>query len=141
MWRRASQVLLGLSLTACAAATNPGSNPVTVDRSRFGNASRDILTAAEIVASRVTDAYQAVSQLRPDFLKRRGSARSSVMAPNTSVVVYLDELPYGGAEALHNIPLDRVRMIKYVSPVSANLRFGGSHPSGAILVTTLPPTR
>lgn len=138
MWRRASQVLLGLSLTACAAATN---NPTSVDRSRFGNASRDILTAAEIVASRVTDVYQAVSQLRPDFLKRRGSARSSVMSPNASVAVYLDDLPYGGADALHNIPLDRVRMIRYVSPVSANLRYGGTHPSGAILVTTLPPSK
>ena len=140
MWRRASQVLLGLSLTACAAASNSG-NPISVERSRFGNASRDILTAAEIVAARVTDVYQAVSQLRPDFLKRRGSARSTITSPNASVAVYLDDLPYGGADALHNIPLDRVRVIKYVSPVAANLRFGGSHPSGAILVTTLPPMR
>lgn len=138
MWRRASQVLLGLSLTACASAAP---NPTSVDRSRFGNASRDILTAAEIVASRVTDVYQAVNQLRPDFLKRRGSARSSIMSPNASVVVYVDDLPYGGADALHNIPLERVRLIRYVSPVSANLRYGGTHPSGAIVITTLPPSK
>jgi hypothetical protein len=128
MWRRVLYVLVGLSSTACAAATQHR-RPV------LAGARRDVITAAEIVAARVTDAYQAVSQLRPEFLRRRpGSAIPFTPAP---VQVYLDELPFGAAEALRLVPLDRVRLIRYVTPVEADLRFGGRHASGAILVTTL----
>jgi hypothetical protein len=94
-----------------------------------------VLTAAEIVASRVTDVYQAVSQLRPEFLRRR----VSMPAPRygmVSVAVYLDELQFGGAESLRSIPLERVRVIRYISPIDADLRWGGHHPAGVILVTT-----
>ena|SRR5438093_9320439 len=128
MWRRCSYVLVGLSLTACAAATSYRDPAVAVAR-------REILTAAEIVASRVTDAYQAVNQLRPEFLRRRGE--SSFIYPSAAVQVYVDDLPFGTAEALRLVPLEQVRLIRYISPVEADLRFGGRHASGAILVTTL----
>jgi hypothetical protein len=129
MWRRVSFLLAGLSVTACAAAT-----PTT--RPAIAGAGRDVITAAEIVTSRVTDAYQAVTQLRPEFLRRRGvSVVPAFSAP--SVTVYLDELPFGTAESLHYIPLDRVRLIRYMPAAEADLRWGGSHVAGAILVTTL----
>jgi len=99
-------------------------------------AGRDVLTAAEIVASRVTDAYQAVVQLRPEFLRHRGlTAIPSIVAPEATV--YLDDLPFGPVESLRSIPLERVRIIRYLSPTEADLRWGGSHAAGAILVTTL----
>lgn len=129
MWRRVSFVLVGLSLTACAAATTP-------DRPIFAGAGRDVLTAAEIVASSVTDAYQAVAQLRPEFLRRRNHLQMTTFAP-IAARVYLDELAFGNIESLRYIPLDRVRLIRYVSPTDADIRWGGSHPAGAILVTTL----
>jgi len=129
MWRRVSYVLVGVSLTACAAATSS-------NRPAFSGGGRDVITAAEIVASRVTDAYQAVSQLRPEFLRRRGASPiPAFSAPPISV--YLDDLPFGTAESLHYIPLDRVRLIRYIAPADADLRWGGTHFSGAILVTTL----
>ena len=129
MWRRVSFLLAGLSVTACAAAT-PSTRPA------FAGAGRDVITAAEIVASRVTDAYQAVTQLRPEFLRRRGmNAIPSFTSP--SIQVYLDELPFGTAESLHYIPLDRVRLIRYIPAAEADLRWGGSHRAGAIIVTTL----
>jgi hypothetical protein len=115
---------------ACASATN-------APNARYTPAStRDILTASEIVASRVTDVYQAVIQLRPQFLRRRNTQPMPVAAfPAT--FVYLDDLPYGGVESLHQIPIERVRVIRYISSITANVRFGGSHPQGAILVTTM----
>lgn len=132
MWHRASYLFLGLSLTACAAATSSNGR-------RIGSATgRDVITAAEIVASRVSDAYQAVSQLRPDFLRRRAAWPAPTFAP-VRVAVYLDGMLYGGAESLRQIPLDRVRLIRYISSFDADLRWGGSHPAGAILVTTLAP--
>jgi hypothetical protein len=128
MWRRVSFLLAGMSVTACAAAT-PSTRPA------FGGG-REVITAGEIVASRVTDAYQAVTQLRPEFLRRRGmNAVPAFTSP--SVIVYLDDLPFGTAESLHYIPLDRVRLIRYMPAAEADLRWGGSHVVGAILVTTL----
>ena len=56
---------------------------------------------------------------------------------NAPIAVYLDEMPYGSVESLRQIPLDRVRLIRYISPTEANLKYGGSHPTGAILVTTI----
>ena len=129
MLRRFCFVFAGMSLTACAAAT-PG------PRTSIGDAGREVITAGEIVASRVTDVYQAVAQLRPEFLRRRG-ASASISFTTPAVQVYLDDLPYGGAEALHNIQLDRVRLIRYIDPGEAELRWGGMHRGGVILVTTM----
>jgi hypothetical protein len=131
MWRRISLALAGISLTACAASTS-------TTRPFIAGAGREVLTAAEIVASRVTDVYQAVTQLRPEFLRRRSA--SVVATPSElRVAVYVDEMPFGTSESLRYIPLDRVRQIRYVSATEANLLFGGSHPAGVIVVTTLKP--
>ena len=130
MLRRVCVLLAGISITACATAATPG------PRSTFSQAGRDVITAAEIVASHVTDAYQAVAQLRPEYLRRRGATAMLSFTP-PAVVVYLDDLPYGGAESLHTIPLERVRLIRYVDPSDAEMRWGGMHRGGVILVTTM----
>jgi hypothetical protein len=131
MWRHASLFVCGLLATACATTT-----PYERSPNRLSNAGRDVLTAAEIVASSVTDVYQAVTQLRPDFLRRRQT--KTVLTPTPAgVSVYLDDLEYGGPESLRQIPLERVRIIRYMRPFEAELRFGGRHPSGAILVQTM----
>lgn len=130
MWRRT--VLLGAAwtLVACAASSAPPAYHAAAA------VRRDMITAAEIVAARVADAYEAVARLRPEFLRRRGRVVGT-MAAQPNVMVYLDELPYGGLETLRHIPLERVRLIRYLSPSDADMRWGGSHPTGAILVTTL----
>jgi hypothetical protein len=129
MWRRVTYAMLGVSLTACA-ATTASSRPF------LANTRRDVISAAEIVASRVTDAYQAVAHLRPEFLRRR-PARPVVSPMQSSIPVYVDDLHFGDSESLRYVPLERVRQIRYLSATDADLRWGGSHPSGAILVTTL----
>jgi hypothetical protein len=131
MWRRVSSVLASLSLTACVTAATPSTRPAA-----FSKAGRDVITAGEIVAARVTDAYQAVIQLRPEFLRRRPVSLAAYRG-SIPIAVYLDGLPFGGLESLRAIPLERVRLIRYVTPYDADLRWGGTHPAGAILVTTL----
>ena len=127
-------VIIGISLSACASGSSGTSGE---SMSLRATPARNVLTAAEIVASKVVDVYQAVTQLRPDFLRRRSQmATMAPMRPN-AVSVYLDEMPYGNVESLRQIPLERVRLIRYLTPFDADLRWGGSHPAGAILVTTL----
>ena len=130
MWRRLFLVLVGLAVTACAAATTPSA------RAGFGSAGRDVITAAEIVAAQVVDVYQAVAHLRPEFLRRRAVPPVTAYSAPT-VMVFLDDLPLGDVEALRQIPLERVRLIRYLHPNEVSLRYGGSQGIGAILVTTL----
>ena len=129
MWRRSVMVAVaGMFSMACAATSSP-SRPVV-------RVSRDVITAAEIVGARVTDVYQAVAQLRPEFLRRRGSSAVPGFT-RPPVIVYLDDLEFGTPESLRNIPLGRVRLIRYLRANEADLRWGRRHPSGAIQVTTL----
>ena len=82
---------------------------------------------------------EAVTQLRPEFLRRRSSVPVlPTIGATAPIGVYLDDLPYGGVESLRSIPLDRVRLIRYIPPFEADLKWGGTHPTGAILVKTLP---
>ena len=135
MLKQLGVVIAGFSLIACASSgqsSEPNSLP------SLANAGRNVLTAAEIVTSRVTDAYQAVLQLRPEFLRRRSAPIIPSIGATSAIAVYLDEIPFGGVESLRAIPLDRVRLIRYIPPLEADLKWGGTHPAGAIVVTTLP---
>jgi len=95
---------------------------------------RDVLFAPEIVQSRVLDTYQAVTQLRPEFLKMREPYLRSPRS--NSLRVFLDEIDIGGVDALRSIPIDQVTAIRYVSATDAQFRWGGDHPQGVILVST-----
>jgi hypothetical protein len=129
MWRRCT-VAFSLAMTASCAAATKTYQPLTATGA-------NVLTAAEIVASHVTDAYQAVMQLRPDFVRRRYVSPVPTVTNSYSVSVYLDDILIGDADALHDITLGDVRTIRYLPPMEADLRFGGQHPAGAILVTTI----
>lgn len=131
MWYRITCLFAGMMLSACASSATPSARP------SMAHLGREVLTAGEIVASRVTDVYQAVKQLRPEFLRRRPGALAVGPFSDVPIAVYLDDMPYGRSESLRQIPLERVRLIRYISTTEANLKFGGSHPGGAILVTTL----
>lgn len=131
--RQAAFVVLSVSLAACASNSATSSESLSLR----ATPARNIITATEIVTSRVSDVYQAVTQLRPDFLRRRSTSATMTPLKPAAVSVYLDDLPFGGVESLRSIPLERVRVIRYLSPFDADLRWGGSHPAGAILVTTL----
>lgn len=114
---------------------------VSVQSARSGDSTPDhALFAPEIVAARVTDAYQAVLRLRPDFL-RRGDARDVRDQSTNPIQVYLDDVDLGGIEALRRVPLDAVTQIRYVPPSEADMRWAGRHPAGVILVSTQPEPR
>lgn len=132
--QRAACVFISFSLAACATGSSVSDSE---NLSLRASPARNVLTAAEIVTARVSDVYQAVTQLRPDFLRRRPATVAAMIDRPAAIQVYLDGLPFGTEESLRAIPLDRVRVIRYLTPFDADLRWGGSHPTGAILVTTL----
>ena len=117
-------LLFTAALAACAPAPFNGSP----------SPGRNVLFAPEIVQSRVLDTYQAVTQLRPEFLKMREPYLRSPKA--ASLRVYLDEIDIGGIDALRSIPIEQVTAIRYIGATDAQFRWGGEHPQGVILVST-----
>lgn len=122
MARRATNLLLLLTLAACASAT---SSP--------GSASPDIITRAEIEASRADNVYELIQQLRPRFLRTRGV--SSMSDPSAGhPVVYVNEVRHGGLETLRSILVSQVDEIRYISASDATTRWGTGHTAGVIQV-------
>lgn len=134
MWQRISLLVVGLSTSACAAATTTA-RPVE-------STGRNVITAAEIVGSKVgdqfSDLYLAVTRLRPEFVKRRTHMPNTPFT-ESRIMVYLNGVRYGPVETLSLIPLESVETIRYIRPTEANIKFGRAHVAGAIEVVTKKP--
>ncbi len=99
----------------------------------------DIIGQEEIEewGSTFSSAYQIVEQLRPHWLRKRGTVR---LDPNSGdidyIVIYEDRNRMGDPEALRTIAAQNVREIQRYSSGAA-IRFGPpDHPHGAIIVRT-----
>ena len=94
---------------------------------------RDLISAEEIAQTTAKNAYEAIQLLRPNLLKYRGTrGRSLAIEP----VVYVDNLRYGGMEALYDISSMTIEKIQYLKATDATTRFGTNHMGGAFVVTT-----
>jgi hypothetical protein len=93
------------------------------------------LTSSQLESTNAWWTAEAVSRLRPDFL--RGSTRGPLTG-RPEIAVYLNGARAGDASMLNSIPLHEVREIVFLQPFEARAQFGPSCPcaNGAILVTT-----
>ena len=96
---------------------------------------RNVLTAEEISRITVGSAYEAIEQLRPEFLRSRGAISfRTESAPRAAV--YLDAVYFGPIASLRNIRATQIMMIEYLNASDATTRFGTNHAGGAIVVTS-----
>lgn len=99
------------------------------------SAERDLLLAEEIERTSATSAYDAVRQLRPEWLRRRG--RSSIQNPTAEVlVIYLDGTRLGAVQTLRSIAVGSIFEIRHLDGTDATTRFGTGHAGGALLIRT-----
>ena len=93
----------------------------------------NVITREEILASRVTNAYDAVSRLRPSFLQFHG--QTSMTGSDTGYPkVYLDRVPFGDVSSLRSLDVNGISEIHYYNGPAASNRFGLGNVSGAIEV-------
>jgi hypothetical protein len=93
----------------------------------------NVITRDEILASRAGNAYDAVSQLRPIFLRFHG--QTSVSGSDTGYPkVYLDRILFGDLSSLKSLDANSISEIHYYDGAAASNRFGLSNGSGAIEV-------
>lgn len=87
---------------------------------------RETLTAEEIEKANVVTAYEAVEQLRPNFLQGR------FYKP----IVYVDNMRYGNLRSLYYILAADIEVIRYISPADATTFWGTGHMGGVLAITT-----
>lgn len=123
-----SLLVAALLATACTnAASGAHSRPAPRDR--------NLITADEIQQIGVTNAYDAVKRLRPQFLVARGPSSIADTRPTTPVV-YLDGVRFGDVSALAGIDAARIASIRFLSGPEAQQRFGTDNVAGVILIST-----
>jgi len=95
----------------------------------------NVITEAELSSRPTLTALQAVEQLRPQFLRIRGTTTLGNAQTGDVIWVYVDGTRMGQVDVLHNIGVHEVREIRYLNPSEATNRYGTGHVQGAILVT------
>lgn len=119
-------LLLPLALILVSCTATQGSGP---------RRSARVLTADEIAEVAVLTAYQAVEQLRPQWLHTRASPTFGSPGA-TPPALYLDGVRLDDFRELERMRADVVERMEYLSPSDATNRYGTNHMGGAILITT-----
>ena len=123
---KAFLILVAATTLACASGGAGGSG---VRRDSM------TITADEIAASHETNAYDAVSRLRPLFLKSRGRTTLNSGASDYATV-FVDGQAYGDLNSLKGIISQQIKQIHYYNGPDAVTKFGMQYGSGVIAVDT-----
>jgi hypothetical protein len=97
---------------------------------------RDIIAREELDRGQWANAYEAVRNLRPQWLRVRG--RDTINSEPGTVQVVLDDVRLGGTDALRTLPLTGVVYFQWMDGISASQRWGTGFGNGAILISTRP---
>lgn len=125
----AAQEQAGTPSTMAAAGNAVAATPAPAKRKRGST----VITAEEIAEINATNAYEAVSRLRANWLRKRGVASIN---REGSILVYQDGMRYGTPESLRQINASGVESITFLDGVQATQRFGIGHGNGAIIVNS-----
>lgn len=124
--------LAAVLLTSCA-----GSAGGTGGRSDTSGPRKDpnLITAEELNAHPATTLYEAVRALRPAWMMR---TRPTALLPQNQgqLLVYVDGTRFGNLESLRQLTTSGVNAVRFLSPGSAEARYGPGHLLGAIEITT-----
>ncbi len=118
------------AILGCAAAsgTSSTSGPSPVPRKA------NLLTAEEILAANanVANAYDALSRLRPHWLRSRGPTSFATRGTEFAVV-FLDGHPHGDLNSLRNVHASQVVDIRYYNSAEAGGEFGLRGGTGGVI--------
>jgi hypothetical protein len=112
-------------VSACSARSNGAS--------QTQSGTRDLITESELSEVNAVEAYTAIQQLRPFWLRTRGTASFTNPGSN-SPTVYVDNMRLGELATLHAIPIDEIAEIHYISGPDATTRWGTGVLGGVIEV-------
>lgn len=126
--RRTSLPLLALSLILCLTAGCAGRSVASGART-----DPDMITREQVQEVRFSTAYDAVRDLRGNWLTAHGT--ESFRYP-IEVQVYLDGVRMGGIAMLQSIASTHIQYIRFFRGIEASARWGLDHGRGVIWVST-----
>ena len=143
-----------LSALAVTTACGGGARSVGAQQG-MTRGDRYVITAAEIESSKSNNLYDAITKLRPDFLRQRTGSVSAVAMPSggppaatssstgtaiskaqVPVRVYENDTRLSGIEDLRQVPMSTVIEVRFIPGPQAGVRYGTDHTGGVILVKT-----
>lgn len=128
-------VLAGLAVQAGCAVSRPTSRlPEAAGRSTVISAS-NVLHWEELSGIPASTAYEAVSRLRPRFLRAHGIGRGA-RPDGGFAIVYLDGVRLGDVDILHSIRADEISEIRFLGPVEAAGSFINTDGAAVIEIRT-----
>jgi len=116
-----------LAAAACASAgQHPGDS---------GGSSENLITSEELRAAPVTDLGSYIRSHRPRWLQRNYQL-SFNETEIQNVVVFLDNIMHGGADALATFMTSSAQEVRYYTPSEAESRFGLGTGNGVIQIVS-----
>jgi len=115
-------LVIGL-MSSCATATQQGPS----------RSSRNVLTAEDLQGQSERNLYDLLARIRPNWLRAQGA---NLVSGTTPVVVYMNNVRFGGVEVLADLPLDEIEQVRFVDGTDAATRYGLNTDGGVIEVTT-----
>jgi len=100
-----------------------------------GMPNANVITREDIAGVNVSNAYDAIARLRPQFLNSHG--KTTIYGSDTGYPqVYLNHQRYGDLQSLRTLNIQGISEIHYYNGTEATTRFGSGNVSGAIEVIT-----
>jgi len=124
-WRPRASALAAAALLV--GGCTPGGSPASASRNA------NVIRTAEVEASTATNAYDLVHQLRPTWLRGRGSPDLRGSPPDLPIV-YIGTTRQGPMETLRGIPTNGILELRFINAVTATTRYGNGHGGGVIEV-------
>jgi hypothetical protein len=122
-----------LVLAAAFALASAGSGCAVGGPAVAPSLGSNVIKLDEVERSTATNAYDLVSQARPNWLRGRG-APNLRGAPEVLPVVYIGTTRQGSAETLRAISIQGIQELRYINATSATTRYGEGHGGGVIEV-------
>jgi len=121
--RRLAAVLLLAAMAGCASAAE----------GRQSGYERNRIVVTESEVQRYRNALELVSNLRPQWLERRGSDGPLSDDP---ILVYRNTQRLGGVDLLRGLEVGGLRELRFLNAAEATQLYGTGHRSGVIVVVS-----
>ena len=125
------------ALALIAMVTTSACAPATHELYSRPPVSSDVLTASEITRASPQNAYSALEQLRPFFLRARPNAAADARGEAPRINVFIDGYFSGDLSVLKLIPASEVESVTRVQPAMAFTILGDRHAGDGVLMVRL----
>ena len=119
------------TLLAAAAAIIVASACATAGKAPASQ--HNVVTAEDLLRAGDVNLYEALGQLRPNFLRSRGAIIGATTPP-APIQVYIDGMRMGETDHLRQILAKNVAEVRFLEPQQAIARFGGNNTGGALVI-------